>query len=128
MKKTRFTETQIVSILNKHEQGKAVRDIWCEHVVNDAKFYNWKGKYGGVAVNDLKRMKEQEEENSRLKRIVANLMLENDALKHGIEKNSMALRQTGSSKDSGRGKAHQCTAALEDRKATPVFCILSQKA
>ncbi len=95
MKKTRFTETQIVSILSKHEQGKPVRDICREHGISDATFYNWKAKYGGMAVSELKRMKELEEENSRLKRIVANLTLENDAIKHVIEKKFGGLTTNG---------------------------------
>jgi len=95
MKKTRFTETQIVSILNKNEQGKSVRDICREHGISDATFYNWKAKYGGMPVNELKRMKELEDENNRLKRIVANLPLENDAIKHVIEKKFGGLTTNG---------------------------------
>jgi len=95
MKKTRFTETQIVSILNKQEQGKSVRDICREHGISEPTFYNWKAKYGGMAVNELKRMKELEDENSRLKRIVANLTLENDAIKYVIEKKFGGLPTNG---------------------------------
>lgn len=95
MKKTRFTETQIVSILNKHEQGKSVRDICREHGISDATFYNWKAKYGGMPVNELKRIKDLEEENNRLKRIVANLTLENDAIKYVIEKKFGGLPKNG---------------------------------
>lgn len=58
-------------------------------------FYNWKAKYGGMPVNELKRMKELEEENNRLKRIVANLTLENDAIKHVIEKKFGGLTTSG---------------------------------
>lgn len=95
MKKTRFTETHIVSILNKQEQGKSVRDICREHGISEPTFYNWKAKYGGMAVNELKRMKELEDENSRLKRIVANLTLENDAIKYVIEKKFGGLPTNG---------------------------------
>lgn len=95
MKKTRFTETQIVSILNKQEQGKSVRDICRERGFSEPTFFNWKAKYGGIAVNELKRMKELEEENSRLKRIVANLTLENDAIKYVIEKKFGGLPTNG---------------------------------
>ena len=79
MKKKRFTETQIVSILRQHEAGKSIKDICREKRISEATFYNWKARYGGVEVSDVKRMKELEEENSKLKRIVANLTLENDA-------------------------------------------------
>ena len=56
MKKTRFTETKIVSILHQQEAGKSVRDICREHGISDATFYNWKAKYGGMAVSDVKRI------------------------------------------------------------------------
>ena len=86
MKKTRFTETQIVSILKQHEAGKSVKDIIREHGISDATFYNWKAKYGGMEASDVKRMKELEEENNRLKRIIGNMTLEMDAIKHVLEK------------------------------------------
>ena len=86
MKKTNFTETQIVSILHQQESGKTVKEICREHGISDATFYNWKAKYGGMEVSDVKKIKDLEEENSRLKRIVANLTLENDAIKTVLEK------------------------------------------
>ena len=95
MKKTRFTETQIVSILHQQESGKPVKDICREQGISDATFYNWKAKYGGMVVSDVRRMKDLEEENSRLKRIVANLTLENDAIKHVIEKKFGGLTING---------------------------------
>lgn len=86
MKKKRFTEAQIVSILHQQEVGKSVKDISREHGISDATFYNWKAKYGGMQISDVKRMKDLEEENSRLKRIVANQTLEIDAIKTVLEK------------------------------------------
>jgi len=86
MKKTRFTETQIVSILKKQESGITVSDICREHGISDATFYNWKAKYGGMQVSDVKRMKELEAENARLKRMYAELSMQNDALRELIEK------------------------------------------
>jgi putative transposase len=86
MKKTRFTETQIVSILKQHEAGRTVKDLAREHGISDATFYNWKAKFGGMEASDVKRMKDLEEENSRLKRIVANMTLEIDAVKTVLEK------------------------------------------
>jgi putative transposase len=68
MKKVRFTETQIISILKKQEAGISVRDIAREHGISGATFYNWKAKYGGMEANEIKRMKELEEENTRLKK------------------------------------------------------------
>ncbi|MDX2045470.1 MAG: IS3 family transposase [Chitinophagaceae bacterium] len=86
MKKKRFTEAQIVSILHQQEAGKSAKDISREHGISDATFYNWKAKYGGMQVSDVKRMKDLEEENARLKRIVANQTLEIDAIKTVLEK------------------------------------------
>ena len=95
MKKTRFTETQIVSILHQQEAGRSVKDISREHGISDATFYNWKAKYGGMQVSDVRRMKDLEEENSRLKRIVANQALEIDAIKIVLEKKYGGLTTNG---------------------------------
>ncbi len=86
MKKTRFSETQIVSILRKHEAGVKTTDLCREHGISEATFYNWQAKYGGMTVRELKRMKELEAENSRLKKMFADLSLENYALKDLISK------------------------------------------
>jgi len=86
MKSTRFTETQIVSILKRQEAGAKVTDLCREYGICDATFYNWKAKYGGMNVSDVRRMKELETENSRLKKMYAELSLINDALKEVIEK------------------------------------------
>jgi putative transposase len=95
MKKKRFTETQIVSILHQQEAGKSVKDISRENGISDATFYNWKAKYGGMQVSDVKRMKDLEDENSRLKRIVANQTLELDAIKTVLEKKYGGLTTNG---------------------------------
>jgi putative transposase len=95
MKKTRFTEAQIVSVLQQQEAGKSVKDISREYGISDATFYNWKAKYGGMQVSDVRRMKDLEEENNRLKRIVANLTLENDAIKTVLEKKYGGLTTNG---------------------------------
>ena len=86
MKKTRFTETQIVSILKRQESGVKVSDLCRELGISDATFYNWKAKYGGMEVADVQKMKTLEEENARLKKIVANQALELYAIKDLIEK------------------------------------------
>lgn len=95
MKKKRFTEAQIVSILHQQEAGKSVKDISRENGISDATFYNWKAKYGGMQISDVKRMKDLEEENSRLKRIVANQTLEIDAIKTVLEKKYGGLATNG---------------------------------
>ena len=86
MKKTRFSETKIVSILKKQEAGIPTVDICREFGVSQATFYNWKAKYGGLDVRELKRLKELEFENARLKKMFAETSMENYALKDLIEK------------------------------------------
>jgi len=86
MKKTRFSETQIVSILKETESGMKVDDVCRKHGISSATYYNWKSKYGGMAASDLKKMKDLEIELSRLKKMYANLSLENDAIKELLEK------------------------------------------
>jgi len=86
MKKIRFAESQILSILKEQEQGSKVAEICRKHGISDATFYNWKSKYSGMTVNELKRLKELEYENSRLKRMFADISLENAALKDIITK------------------------------------------
>jgi putative transposase len=86
MKKTRFTETQIVAILKESDAGVPVKDIWRKYNISSATFYKWKSKYGGLDANELKRLKEMEAENSKLKRMYADLALENTALKDLISR------------------------------------------
>jgi putative transposase len=71
VKKSRFTETQIVAILKEHEAGIATKDLCRKHGVSPATFYSWKAKFGGMEVSDVAKMKALEDENRRLKRIVA---------------------------------------------------------
>ena len=86
MKKTRFTENQIIAILKEGEAGIQVKEICRKHGISDATYYNWKSKYGGMCPSDLKRMKEMEQELFQLKRMFADMALENRALKDLIEK------------------------------------------
>lgn len=81
MKKKRFTETQIFSILKEFDAGKNIQEISREHGVSKATIYNWKSKYGGMEMHELKRTKELEEENRKLKAMYADLALDNKMLK-----------------------------------------------
>jgi putative transposase len=86
MKKTRFTETQIVGAIKKQEGGTPIKEICRELGISEQTFYNWKGKYGGLEVSDVRKMKEMEIQLAEYKRIVAELTFENRAIKNVIEK------------------------------------------
>jgi putative transposase len=86
MKKSKFNESQIVTILKQQDAGMSVNDICRENGISQPTFYAWKKKYSGMVVSDLKRLKELELENSKLKRMYADVSLQRDALKDLIEK------------------------------------------
>ena len=81
MKRSRFSEEQIIRMLKEHETGVSVADLCRKHGVSDASIYKWKAKFGGLEVSEAKRLKTLEDENTRLKRLVADAMLDNAALK-----------------------------------------------
>lgn len=84
--KKRFTEEQIINILKAHESGLKLTDILRQHGISEQTFYRWKSKYGGLEVSDAKKLKQLEDENRRLKQLVGELTLDNQALKWVIEK------------------------------------------
>jgi putative transposase len=86
MKRSKYSETQIVSILKEADAGMKVSDVCRKHGISQPTYYKWKSKYGGLGVSELKRIKELEAEHSRLKRMYADLAMENNALKSLIEK------------------------------------------
>jgi len=86
MKRIKHSESEIISILKKQEQGLKVSEICREHGISEPTFYNWKSRYGGMEVNELKKLKELEYENARLKKMYANLSLEHEALKEVLGK------------------------------------------
>ena len=86
MRKSRFTETQIVKILKEVEAGRQVKEVCREYSISDQTYYNWKSKYGGMEASDVRRLKELENENNRLKQMYADISLENRALKDVITK------------------------------------------
>ena len=81
MKRNRFSEEQIIGILKEHEAGIAVSELCRKHGVSDASIYKWKAKFGGMDVSEAKKLRGLEEENAKLKRLLADAMLDNVALK-----------------------------------------------
>lgn len=92
MKKSRYSETQIITILKTVEAGRQVKEVCREYGICEATYYNWKAKYGGMEASDIKRMKDLEEENRRLKQMYANLSLEHIIL---LKKSFKARRKAG---------------------------------
>lgn len=86
MRRARFKESEIVGILKEVEGGRNVKDVCREHGISETTYYNWKTKYGGMEASDIRRLKDLEEENRRLKQMYADLSLENQALKDIIKK------------------------------------------
>jgi putative transposase len=91
MKKTKHPEEKIMGVVKQMEAGRPVKEVARELGVTDQTLYNWKSKYGGMDVNEAKRLKSLEEENRRLKEIVADLSLDKEALKSVIRKNGWSL-------------------------------------
>ena len=87
MKQTRFSEEQIAGILKQGEAGMKTVELCRQHGISEGTFYNWKAKYGGMGVTDVQKLKRLEEENSKLKRVVADLTLDNVVLKDLLSKN-----------------------------------------
>jgi putative transposase len=86
MKRSRFSETQIIGILKEADAGMKVTEICRKYGISDATYYNWKSKYGGLQISEVRRLRELEAENAKLKRMYADLSLENDALKDLLSK------------------------------------------
>jgi putative transposase len=95
MKKVRFSEEQIIRILKQYESGQKVADLAREHGVSEATIYGWKSKYGGLEVSEAQRLRSLEEENRRLKHLVADLSLDKEVLKAVISKNGWSSQLNG---------------------------------
>jgi putative transposase len=87
MRKSRFSEEQIISILREQEQGQSTAEVCRRHGISQATFYGWKSKYGGLEVSEAKRLKALEEENRKLKKLLAEQVMDNATLKEMLTKN-----------------------------------------
>ena len=87
MKQSRFTQEQIIGVLKEHQAGAAAADLCRKHGISDATFYKWRSKYGGMEVSDAKRLRGLEEENARLKKLLAESMLDVSTLREMVAKN-----------------------------------------
>jgi len=88
MKGSRFSEEQIIGILREQEAGAKTQDVYRRHGISDATFYKWKARYGGLEVSEARRLKSLEDENRRLKKLLAEAMLDNAALEDLLGKNA----------------------------------------
>jgi putative transposase len=86
VKRSRFTEEQIIKVLKEHELGAKTADLCRKHGISEATFYNWKSKFGGMDVSEARRLKALEDENRKLKKLLAESMLDNAALKDLLTK------------------------------------------
>lgn len=88
MKRSRFTQDQIIGILKEHQAGASAADLCRKHGISDATFYTWRSKYGGMDVSEARRLKALEDENAKLKRLLAESVMDVSTLKELLAKNS----------------------------------------
>ena len=116
MKRARFTEEQIIAVLKEHEAGAKTADLARKHGVSEATLYNWKAKYGGIDVSEAKRLKQLEDENARLKKLLANQMLDATAFCEVLATNGRGRRQARTRRASSSRDGSVGTAGLLDHR------------
>ncbi|MHC2389327.1 putative transposase [Bradyrhizobium liaoningense] len=128
MKPSRFTEEQIIGILRQQEAGVATADVCRKHGISSATFYKWKAKYGGLEVSDAKRLKALEDENAKLKKLLAEAMLDNAMLKTLRQKNGDARREARGRRSSADQLRSERTAGVQSLGGRSRIGALSQRA
>lgn len=119
MKKTRYTEEQIAFALKQAETGTRVEEVCRKMGISEATFYNWKKKFGGMGVTELRRLRQLEEENHRLKRLVADLSLDKEMLQDVIRKSSEAGAETRGGRIPAGGVPHRGSQGMPADDAEP---------
>jgi putative transposase len=119
MKRKQFSEEQIIGILKEAEAGAVVTELCRKHGMSSATYYAWKAKFGGLEVTDAKRLRALEEENARLKRLLADTLLDNAGLKDLLSKNGSARREAASSRASPGGVGDERAAGVCCRRSGP---------
>jgi len=117
MKRKQFSEEQIIGILKEAEAGAVVTELCRRHGMSSATYYAWKAKFGGLEVSDAKRLRSLEEENARLKRLLADTMLDNAGLKDLLSKNGSARREAASGRTSPGDVGDERAAGVHGRRS-----------
>ena len=125
MKRKRYTEEQIIGILKEHEAGVSAADLARRHGVSEQSIYRWKGKYGGMEVSDAKRLKELEDENRRLKRMVADLSLDKQMLQDVCQKSGEACGKASRGRPFAQDAWGQRAAGVSGAEAASIGGALS---
>lgn len=112
MKRSRYNEEQIIGILKEHQAGLSARDLCRKHGISDATFYKWRSKYGGLEVSDARRLKALEDENRKLKKLLAESLLDAATLKEMLGKNVWSAPSVQDSSSFRRSSLHKCIRPL----------------
>src|SRR5215467_9225519 len=128
MKRSRFNEEQIIAILREQEAGVKTVEVCRKHGISDATFYKWKARYGGMEVSDARRLKALEDENAKLKKLLAEAMLDNAMLRDVAQENGDARRQTRGRRSPPPGLRGEPAAGMPGDRCRPQLGPLSQPA